>query len=36
MTKMKLLAIFKDRPMEKQDDEKVKMFFLKIYKLYRK
>lgn len=36
VTKMKFLAIFKDKPNEKIDDEKVKAFFLKVYKLYRK
>lgn len=33
---MKLLAIFKEVPLTKIDDEKVKTFFLKVYKLYRK
>lgn len=33
---MKFLAIFKERPLEKLEDEKVKIFFLKVYKLYRK
>lgn len=33
---MKFLAIFKEKPMMKIDDEKVKNFFLKVYKLYRK
>ena len=33
---MKFLAIFKDKPNEKLDDERVKAFFLKVYKLYRK
>ena len=35
-TRMKFLAIFKDKGIEKQDDEKVKTFFLKLYKLYRR
>lgn len=35
-TRMKFLAIFKQRSVEKLDEEKVKAFFLKIYKLYRK
>lgn len=33
---MKFLAIFKQRSIEKFDDEKMKNFFLKLYKLYRK
>lgn len=33
---MKFLAIFKDKVGEKLDEEKVKNFFLKVYKLYRK
>lgn len=33
---MKFLAIFKDKGIEKQADEKVKTFFLKLYKLYRR
>lgn len=33
---MKFLAIFKQRSIEKFDEEKMKNFFLKLYKLYRK
>jgi hypothetical protein len=33
---MKFLAIFKQRTSEKLDEERVKGFFLKVYKLYRK
>ena len=33
---MKFLAIFKQRSQEKMDDERMKGFFLKVYKLYRK
>jgi hypothetical protein len=36
VTKMKFLAIFKEKPLLKIDDEKVKAFFLKVYKMYRK
>ena len=36
VTKMKFLAIFKENPLLKIDDEKVKAFFLKVYKMYRK
>jgi hypothetical protein len=33
---MKFLAIFRQRTLEKLDDERMKSFFLKVYKLYRK
>jgi hypothetical protein len=36
VTRMKFLAIFKQKNLEKYDDEKMKNFFLKVYKLYRK
>lgn len=36
MTKIKILGIFKHRQGEKYDDTKVKYFFDKAYKLYKK
>ena len=35
VTKMKFLAIFKERP-EQLEDDKIRNFFLKVYKLYKK
>jgi hypothetical protein len=36
VTKIKILGIFKHRAGEKYDDTKVKYFFAKAYKLYKK
>ena len=36
VTKIKFLAIFRERPLEKYEDDKVRAFFLKMYKLYKK
>ena len=36
VTKIKILGIFKHRAGEKYDDTKVKYFFTKAYKLYKK
>jgi|LakMenE01Jun11ns_1017448.scaffolds.fasta_scaffold9633825_1 hypothetical protein len=33
---MKFLAIFRQNSIDKLDEEKMKGFFLKVYKLYRK
>jgi len=36
VTKIKILGIFKQKIGEKYDDTKVKAFFIKAYKLYKK
>ena len=36
VTRMKFLAIFRQNSIDKLDEEKMKGFFLKVYKLYRK
>ena len=36
VTKIKILAVFKQKIGEKYDDNKIKNFFIKTYKLYKK